>query len=132
MMKLISPLRKDIKYVSTLWHASKTMPGVRFAIKRVSLHQRIELNHRVRELALKNEFLRTGDTEDRLQAALSDLLVTKLYLEWGLASVDGLLIDGETPSTAVLIDRGPESLAAEIAGAIQTESTLTDEERKNS
>jgi hypothetical protein len=108
------------------------MPGVRFAIRRVSLRQRIELNHRVRELTLKNEFLRAGDTEDQLEAALSDLLVTKLYLEWGLASIDGLLIDGETPSAAVLIAKGPESLAAEIAAAIHTESTLTDDERKNS
>ena len=130
-MKLISLLHKEVQYASTSWHASQTIPGVRFAIRRVSLRQRIELNHRVRELTLKNEFLRTGDTEDQLEAALSDLLVTKLYLEWGLAGVDGLLIDGEIPTAAVLIDKGPESLAAEIAGAIQTESTLTDDERKN-
>jgi hypothetical protein len=131
-MKLISLLHKEVNYLSRLWHNSETTPGVRFAIRRMSLRQRIELNHRVRELALKNEFLRSGDSEDQLEAALADLLVMKLYLEWGLESIEGLLIDGQMATSAALIDKGPEALAAEIAGAIQAESSLNENERKNS
>ena len=45
-MKLTSLLPKDVNYSSVSWRQSNTMPGVRFAIRRVSLRQRIDLNHR--------------------------------------------------------------------------------------
>ncbi len=132
MTKLTSLLHKDIRYESVSWHASKLMPGVRFALRRVSLRQRIELNRRVKELTIKHEFLRAGGTSDQLEAALSDLLVAKLYVEWGLEEIDGLSIDGERATADLLIAYGPESLANEIGLLIQAQSTLTDDERKNS
>jgi hypothetical protein len=131
-MKLISLLHRDHAYSSVSWHSSKVVEGVRFSIRRISLRQRIELNHRVKELTLKYDFLRAGDTSGQLDTALSDLLVERLYLEWGLEAIEGLSIDGQPASVDLLIAHGPENLANEIALLIQAESTLTDEERKNS
>ena len=81
---------------------------------------------------MQYEFLKTGDTESQLEAALSDLLVAKLYLEWGLAAIEGLSIDGKKATAATLIVSGPEDLADEIVRQIQSESVLTEDERKNS
>jgi hypothetical protein len=67
-----------------------------------------------------------------VEAAAADLLVQKLYMEWAVAEIDGLRIDGEPVSVVLLIERGPESLVAEIAGAIRTQLELSDTERKNS
>jgi hypothetical protein len=131
-MNLTSLLRKDTAYSSVCWHASKLLPGVRFAIRRISLRQRIELNRRVNELTLKHEFLKAGDTSNQLEVALSDLLVAKLYVEWGLEQMEGLTIDGRKATAELLIDFGPESLANEIGALIQAESALTEDERKNS
>jgi hypothetical protein len=131
-MKLSSLLHRDAGYSSLAWHASETLPGVRFAVKRASLGQRIELTQRVRQLTLQNEFLRAGDAATQLEAALADLLTEKLYLEWGLERIEGLSIDGREATAATLIANGPESLTNEIAGVIQTENNLTDDERKNS
>jgi hypothetical protein len=130
-MKLISLSPKLVPYSSVSWRSSKTIPGVRFAVRRVSLQQRIELNHRVRELAEKYEFLRAGEIEGQLEASLSELLVNRLYIEWGLAGIEGLFIDSEIATPFSLIEKGPDVLATEIAHAIQEESNLTDEERKN-
>jgi hypothetical protein len=86
----------------------------------------------MRELILKNEFLRAGDSADKLQASLSDLLARRLYLEWGLAEIQGLLIDGSEADIDLLICRGPEGLIEEIISQIESESGLTEDERKNS
>ncbi len=130
-MKLTSLLHKDTVYSSVSWHSSRLMPGVRFGIRRVSLRQRIELNRRVKELTVKHEFLRAGDTSGQLEATFSDLLVTELYLEWGLEEIEGLSINGQKATVELLIAFGPESLANEIGEIIQAESALTDDERKN-
>ena len=133
MMKLTSLLHKDIVYYESVsWHSSQVMPGVRFSLRRVSLRQRIELNRRVKELTIKHEFLIAGGTPDRLEAALSDLLVAKLYVEWGLQQIEGLSIDGQNATADLLIAYGPESLTNEIGLLIQAQSSLTDDERKNS
>jgi hypothetical protein len=135
MMKHMSRLRNErpaAQYSSLAWHDSKTLEGVRFAIRKVSLAQRLELTHRVRELTLRYEFLRAGDAAEQLEATLSDLLVRKLYLEWGLAAIEGLCIDGQSATIASTVESGPESLADEIVAAIRAESGLSDEERKNS
>lgn len=132
MMKLSSLLHKESEYSSVSWHASRVVAGVRFAIRRISLRQRIELNHRVRELTLKYEFLKASDPSSQLEAALSGLLVSKLYLEWGLEAIEGLSINGEKATAESLIALGPENLADEIVRTIQAEIALTEDERKNS
>jgi hypothetical protein len=52
MMKFPSRLRKQSSYASLLWSESETIRGVRYAIRRVSLSQRIELTKKARELSL--------------------------------------------------------------------------------
>jgi hypothetical protein len=130
-MKLTSPSRDGVSYSSLSWHESKAIAGVRFAIRRVSLAQRLELNKRVRELTLRYEFLKAGPAADQLEATWADLLVRKLYVEWGLAGLEGLLIDGESASVELLIDKGPEELVDEIVSVLQEEIGLSEEERKN-
>lgn len=107
------------------------MPGVRYAIRRISLGQRLELTKRARELCLRHEFLKAGNAQEQLEASLSDLLVERLYLKWGLAELEGLLIDGEPASPSALIEKGPELLASEILASIQSELGLSEDERKN-
>ena len=130
-MKLTSPSPSEVSYSSLLWRRSKTIDGVRFAIRRVSLTQRLELHKRVRELTLQYEFLKAGPAADQLEATWADLLVRKLYVEWGLAGLEGLLIDGEAASVELLIDKGPEELVDEVVSALQEEIGLSEEERKN-
>jgi len=131
-MKFISHLRRSPAYSSLIWHESHALRGVRFAIRRVSLAQRIELAKNARELALKYEFLKSGDTEQQLEASFADLLARKLYLEWAVARLEGLCIDGEPGTIRMLIEKGPEELSDEIVNTIRRELVLSDEERKNS
>jgi hypothetical protein len=41
-----------------LWLESTTAPGVRYAVRRISLGQRLELTKRARELSLRHDFLK--------------------------------------------------------------------------
>src|SRR5947209_18203138 len=91
-------LQQPAQFASTEWHESRSVPGVKYAIRRITLGQRIELARRARELARQSEYLRTGDTADQLEATIGELMVEKLYLEWGLAELTGLTIDG-TPAS---------------------------------
>lgn len=146
-MNCISPLRKHLRalaskepvstgvnahYESTLWKVSTSVPGVRYCVRRASLRQRIELVQRARELSLRTEFLNAGNSSDQLEATLADLHVQQLYLQWGLVDIAGFTIDGLKPDVHMLIEKGPETLAKEIVEAIQTELSLSENERKNS
>ncbi len=131
-MRFISRLHKCPNYESLTWHKSATVDGVRFATRRVSLGQRIELTRNVRELSLKYEFLKAGEPSDQVEASLSDLLVRKLYLDWGLAELSGLRIDGEPATVEKLIEKGPDTLSSEIVDRIKADFELSEEERKNS
>jgi hypothetical protein len=132
MMNFISRLRNSAStYESVGWHDSQTAPGVRFAVRKVSLGRRIELVRQVRELCLRHEFLRAGDTTEQSEATVGDLLVRKLYLEWGLAGLEGLSIDGQAATVDTFIQTGPEELADEVVERIRHELGLTEQERKN-
>jgi hypothetical protein len=131
MMKFSLLWPKCKSYDSRLWLDSTTIPGVRFSIRKVSLGQRIELSSRIRELTLKNEFLRAGELQDNLEANLADLLVQKLYVEWATEGIEGLRINGKQGSVTMLIEYGPEELVAEIACAARSQLELSDAERKN-
>lgn len=131
MMRFISHSR-NAHYSSLVWQESKAAHGVRYATRRVSLQQRIELTSKVRELVLKHEFLKTGDAADQLEATLGELLVRKVYLEWGLHEIQGLTIDGEPGTVETLIEKGPEELTNEIINTIRAQLELSEEERKNS
>lgn len=128
----VSPPQQDPGSFSSIsWHASSVIRGVRFALRRVSLGQRMELTKRIIELMVQHDFLKAGGPADQFQAALSDLLVGKLYLEWGLAQVEGLTIDGQAATAELLIEKGPEDLASEIIAVLRQEAGLNEEERKN-
>ena len=131
MTKSTSP-SLNTEYSSVSWRESGVLTGVRFAIHRISLAQRIELTRRVKDLTSQNEFLRAGDMADQLDAALGELLARRLYVEWGLAAIEGLDIDGNAATPLSLIERGPDALVTEIADAIIQEIHLSEEERKNS
>ena len=130
-MRFTSLLHKRSNYQSLRWHESEAVKGVQFATRRVSLAQRIELTYKARELSLKYEFMRAGETSDQVEASLADLLVRRLYLEWGLAGLKGFTIDGQQPTVETLIEKGPEALSDEIIHKIRAELELSEEERKN-
>jgi hypothetical protein len=110
---------------------STAVPGVTYWIRRVSLAQRIELLTGVRELLRRSEFLNAGAELERTEAAIGAVEATKLYVEWGLARIEGITIDDAECTAALLVEKGPEDLCAEIAAAVQRELGLTEDERKN-
>ncbi len=131
MMKFISHSRDAAQYSSVVWHESKAVQGVRYATRRVSLRQRIELASKVRELILKYEFLKAGDAADQLEATLGELLVQEIYLEWGLHEIQGLTVDGEPVTIKSAIEKGPEELTNEVVATIRAQLEFSEEERKN-
>ncbi len=132
MMNFTWPSLKSTNWDTTLWIQSKAMPGVTFAIRRVSLGERIALTTNIREMLRKQEFLRSGNEDEQLEAALGDLLLKAAYLDWGLLQVRGLAIDHSRASAQDVIRNGPEPLIDEILAAIKGELGLSEEERKNS
>ena len=120
------------EYDSVVWFDSEAIPGVRFAVARMSFGRRIELVRRLREIGRKAEFLEAGtDAREKLESAVLAGDVDRAYLEWGLADVEGLSIDGEAANVELLIAKGPVALALEMLGKIKTESGLSEDERKN-
>lgn len=132
MMSFISRSLKPRKHESARWIESRTLEGVRFAVREPSLANRIELTQQLHELTLKNEFLAAGGKElQQLELALAEMLVQKALVEWGLIEVQGLRVDGKRPTTPILIEAGPEKLVAEIAACVRARCGLSEEERKN-
>ena len=132
MTKFTSPLHKQTEYSSVVWQNSSTCKNVRYAVRKISLTQRIEMAERIQALSSKYEFLKAGDTLEKAEAHLADLLVRRLYIEWGLAAIEGLIIDGEKASVELLVEKGPEVLCDEIVASIREGLELSEEERKNS
>lgn len=125
-----SPRR--VRHESFLWLEAQSQPGVRYKIARMSLARRIELARRIRETGRKLEFLEAGnEVREKLEAAVLKGEIDRIYLEWGLEAIQGLEIDGEEATPALLIEKGPASLAAEILKRIHSECWLSEGERKN-
>ena len=119
-------------YSSYLEFGSDAVAGVRFRIARVSFSRRLELVRRVRDFAQRIEFLEAGgDATEQFESSVLGAEIDRLYLEWGLQAVEGLVIDGEQATPASLIEKGPESLAREIVRRIRAECHLSEDERKN-
>jgi hypothetical protein len=121
-----------LHYDSVVSIESKVSPGVTFAIQRVSFGRRMELSRRVREISRKAEFLEAStELHEKIEANILAQEIDAMYLQWGLVSIDGLIIDGE-PATAVqLLEKGPEDLVREVVTAIKEQCGLTEAERKN-
>jgi hypothetical protein len=117
---------------SRLIVASEAMPGVSFAIARMTFGRRLELMKRVRDLAVRIEYFDAGrDEKNRIEASLLGAEMDKVYLAWGLEEVRGLALDGEAATPSALVERGPEALVHEALAAIKAECGLTETERKN-
>jgi hypothetical protein len=97
----------------------------------MSLARRIDLTRRIRELGRKYEFLESGGVSEQLEAAVLAQEIDRTYIEWGLAGIDGLDIDGEEANPQSLVLKGPEILCREAVDAIKSECWLSGEERKN-
>ncbi len=119
-------------YLSYSEYASEVAGGVRYRISRMSFARRLELVRKVRDFAQRIEFLEAGSGEkDPFERSVLGAEIDRLYLDWGLLAVEGLTIDGEVATPALLVERGPEALAREIVGRIRAECHLSEDERKN-
>jgi hypothetical protein len=111
---------------------SQVARGVTFTIAKMSFGRRVELMRRVRELARRMEFLEAGqEPGDKMDAALLQAEIDRLYLTWGLRAVSGLALDGADATPEVLAEAGPEGLFREALAAVRAETGLTEAERKN-
>jgi hypothetical protein len=111
---------------------SAVAPGVKLGIWEVTLDRRIELTRQIHGLAVEQEYhAAAGSEAGRAAAALANLRAQAVVLRWGLASVSGLVVDGEEVTVSEFAERAPEALAREALEAIQKASGLTPGERKN-
>ena len=131
MMNSSLPSPSKLLYSGETWHESQSFPGVRFAVRGMSLGARLTLTERLGDLLRRHEFLRAGDVLEDTEASLAELLVRRLYLEWGLVTIDGLLINGLDATADLLIENGPEDLSNEIVNVIRANLELSEAERKN-
>jgi hypothetical protein len=122
----------SVHYESVVAIDSKAAPGVTFAIHRVSFGRRMELSRRVREISRKAEFLEAStELHEKIEANMLAQEIEAMYLQWGLVSIEGLIIDGEAATANRLLEKGPEGLTREIVGAIREQCGLSEAERKN-
>lgn len=122
----------EVAYESSRRVESTSVTGVAFTVRRISLGRRIALTKAIREVGRRLEFLEAGQSiEERVEAQLVRAEIDRVYLEWGIAAVEGFAIDGEPATVASLIEKGPEALVREMVAAIQRECGLTQDERKN-
>lgn len=127
-----SAAKGPVAYESALSVDSKSVPGARFVIHRISFGRRMELSRRVREIGQRAEFLEAGnEVQEKIEAAILAQQIDAIYLQWGLVSIEGLTIDGEAATVAHLIEKGPEDLAREIVNAVKGQCGLSESERKN-
>jgi hypothetical protein len=111
---------------------SKTIAGVSYEIRRMSLGRRIELSKRIHELSRKIEFLNAGESaKEQIEALWLRQEIDRVFLLCGVATVEGLEIDGKPATIERLIEEGPEELTQELLAAVRAEAALSESERKN-
>jgi hypothetical protein len=121
-----------MKYESQTVVESQVTAGVGFTIAKMSFARRMELMRRVRELARRAEFLEAGqEPAAKMDAALLQAEIDRLYVAWGVRSVSGLELDGKAATPESLVESGPEELFREALRAVKRETGLSAEERKN-
>jgi hypothetical protein len=119
-------------YESEVQVDSQVAAGVTFRIQKMSYGRRADLMRRIRELARQQEFLRAGEQPgDKMDAALIETEINRVYLQWGLKAVSGLTVDGEEATPELLAENGPEDLFREALEAVRRQIGLSEEERKN-
>lgn len=119
-------------YESVISIDSQIAPGVRYEVQKMSYGRRADLMRRIRELARKQEFLQASEQPgDKMEAALLEAEVNRVYVVWGLKSIAGLTLDGAVATPELLADHGPENLFREALDAVRAQTGLTPSERKN-
>jgi len=119
-------------YYSAVWFDASSLPGVRFAVARISLGRRIELARKMRDIGRRAEFLEaSNDAGEKLEAAVLAGEIDRAYVEWGLVALEGLTIDGTPATPAMVIERGPIDLVSEMLTRVKAEWGLSENERKN-
>ena len=131
--KKAAEVRAGCGYASEAVVESRTVPGVRFTIAKMSFGRRVELMRRGRELARKAEFLSASEEAgEKMDAGLVQAEIERLYEMWGVKAVSGLTVDGSMAGPELLAEAGPEELFREALAAVRRETGLNEEERKNS
>lgn len=132
-MKYSWPSRSEaVPYSSTVTVRARSISGVTFRVRRISFGGRMDLSREIREISKRIDFLAAGDElQERIEANVLAHEIDAAYLQWGLAGVGGLVIDGEAATPQLLLEKGPEALTKEIVVAIKGQCGLTEEERKN-
>jgi hypothetical protein len=121
-----------MNYESVAIVESQVASGVSYTVARMSFGRRTELMRRVRELAGRMEFLEAGqEPGEKMDAALLQAEIDRLYLKWGLREVTGLQLDGVAATPELLVECGPEDLFREALAAVRRETGLNEAERKN-
>ncbi len=121
-----------MNYESTIQTQSLTHPGVTLIISRMSFGRRLELMRLVREIAMKLEFHRAGESEaDKMEASILSAEIDRLYVKWGLLDLLGLTIDDQPATPDALALAGPEDLFREALSTVKAQCGLTESERKN-
>ena len=119
-------------YESEVTVESKVAAGVKYTVRRMSFGRRLELMVRIRELARRAEFLEASqEPGGKMDAALLQAEIDRLYVVWGLRSVSGLELDGTAATPEALAEAAPEELFREALSAVRSETGLSAEERKN-
>lgn len=127
-----STLPSPKSYDSRFKVESRTYPGVRFTLRRMSFGGRLELLKDLRDLAQRAEFSAAGQSpDDKLAAALLEGEVRRRQIRWGLLSLEGLEIDGVAAGVEQLLESGPEELVTEVQALVRAQMGLNEEERKN-
>jgi hypothetical protein len=123
---------KNVNYSSIVRHESQSVSGVSFEVRRLSLGRRIEMSRKIRSLSARMNFAEAGSTFiDKLESSALALEIERVYLEWGIESIDGLMIDGDPATVESAIASGPENLYREMVDAVRAECELGEQERKN-
>ncbi len=111
---------------------SKIAGGVTYSVSKMSFERRMELMKRVRDLARRADFLVAAeDANSKMDAALLEVEIERLYVKWGLREVTGLEVDGSAATPDSLAESGPEDLFREALAAGRAAAGLSDADRKN-
>src|ERR1041384_1839286 len=96
-------------YESVTVVESQVASGVTFTVARMSFGRRVDLMRKGREVERRMEVLEAGkEPGDRMDAALLQAEIDRLYLAWGLQAVAGLELDGSPATPELLASAGPE------------------------
>lgn len=117
-------------YQSVVRMNSALCPGVSYLIEKMSFGRRVALMKVIRETTIKSEFLEAEGSGATMTSAITAAEVSRLYIQWGLKEVSGLLIDGSPSTPESFVASGPEELFHEAFAFVLRECHLNEEEKK--